>query len=249
MRRPPAAEGHAGDRRRASAVDSPEPAVRPRGRGLPPNPHPSQLGPRGRTGNPPGIERSAGEPPAAAPARTRRSPPAASCPSQYPHRRGWHTDQSYRRPPPDISLFFAVRADGRVRRGPCRMARGKHCSPTAPPPTTRSRPRSKRQVDGLEGLHVRLNTGRSRDAVTGRRDRASAGAARTEPTAASRAHPPGDRSPRTLSVRGQPNGLVRRPARRHGAGTARQRRPAARRTDGSPHPLPNSFMRTNGTRR
>src|SRR5262245_44781974 len=29
-------------------------------------------------------------------------------PVQYPHRRGWHTDQSYRRPPPDISLFYAV---------------------------------------------------------------------------------------------------------------------------------------------
>ena len=29
-------------------------------------------------------------------------------PTQYPHRRGWHTDQSYRRPPPDVSLFLAV---------------------------------------------------------------------------------------------------------------------------------------------
>ncbi len=29
-------------------------------------------------------------------------------PVQFPHRRGWHTDQSYRRPPPDISLFLAV---------------------------------------------------------------------------------------------------------------------------------------------
>jgi len=28
-------------------------------------------------------------------------------PVQFPHRRGWHTDQSYRRPPPDISLFYA----------------------------------------------------------------------------------------------------------------------------------------------
>ena len=31
-----------------------------------------------------------------------------SLPTQFPHRRGWHTDQSYRRPPPDISLFFSV---------------------------------------------------------------------------------------------------------------------------------------------
>ena len=30
-------------------------------------------------------------------------------PTRFPHRRGWHTDQSFRRPPPDISLFYAVR--------------------------------------------------------------------------------------------------------------------------------------------
>lgn len=29
-------------------------------------------------------------------------------PTRFPHRRGWHTDQSYRRPPPDVSLFYAV---------------------------------------------------------------------------------------------------------------------------------------------
>jgi len=28
-------------------------------------------------------------------------------PVQFPQRRGWHTDQSFRRPPPDISLFYA----------------------------------------------------------------------------------------------------------------------------------------------
>ena len=31
-----------------------------------------------------------------------------SLPVQFPHRRGWHTDQSFRRPPPDLSLFYAV---------------------------------------------------------------------------------------------------------------------------------------------
>jgi taurine dioxygenase len=30
---------------------------------------------------------------------------AGTLPTQFPHRRGWHTDQSYRRPPPDVSLF------------------------------------------------------------------------------------------------------------------------------------------------
>ncbi len=40
----------------------------------------------------------------------RPEPPLAAdglIPVQYPHRKGWHTDQSYRRPPPDISLFYA----------------------------------------------------------------------------------------------------------------------------------------------
>ena len=31
-------------------------------------------------------------------------------PTQFPQRRGWHTDQSYRRPPPDISLLYALEA-------------------------------------------------------------------------------------------------------------------------------------------
>ena len=34
--------------------------------------------------------------------------PAGRLPVNFPHRRGWHTDQSFRRPPPDISLFYAV---------------------------------------------------------------------------------------------------------------------------------------------
>ena len=34
--------------------------------------------------------------------------PAGGLPVKFPHRRGWHTDQSFRRPPPDISLFYAV---------------------------------------------------------------------------------------------------------------------------------------------
>ena len=38
-----------------------------------------------------------------------------SLPTQFPHRRGWHTDQSYRRPPPDASLF--LRGSGAERPG------------------------------------------------------------------------------------------------------------------------------------
>jgi taurine dioxygenase len=50
-------------------------------------------------------------------APVKRQPPAqldppltedGQFPTQFPHRRGWHTDQSYRRPPPDISLFYAA---------------------------------------------------------------------------------------------------------------------------------------------
>lgn len=33
---------------------------------------------------------------------------AGGLPIQFPHRKGWHTDQSYRRPPPDVSLLYAV---------------------------------------------------------------------------------------------------------------------------------------------
>ena len=33
---------------------------------------------------------------------------AGALPIQFSHRKGWHTDQSYRRPPPDISLLYAL---------------------------------------------------------------------------------------------------------------------------------------------
>ncbi len=50
-------------------------------------------------------------PPASRQPPRRPDPPLTAdgkLPVQFPHRRGWHTDQSYRRPPPDISLFLAV---------------------------------------------------------------------------------------------------------------------------------------------
>lgn len=34
--------------------------------------------------------------------------PSGRIPTQYPHRRGWHSDDSFRRPPPDFSLFYAA---------------------------------------------------------------------------------------------------------------------------------------------
>lgn len=78
-------------------------------------------------------------------------------PIQYPHRKGWHTDQSYRRPPPDISLFFAV-APVPQGQGQTLFANGTAAYEALPPAL-------KQQVETLEGLHVQLGTGRSREAV------------------------------------------------------------------------------------
>jgi taurine dioxygenase len=99
-------------------------------------------------------------PPASRPAPRRPDPPFAAdgkLPVQYPHRRGWHTDQSYRRPPPDISLFYAV-VPVPQGQGQTLFANGAAAYDALPPGL-------KAKVDDREGLHVQLFTGRSRDAV------------------------------------------------------------------------------------
>jgi len=78
-------------------------------------------------------------------------------PVQFPHRRGWHTDQSYRRPPPDISVFLAV--------VPVPQGQGQTLFADGAAAYAALSPALKARVDGLEGLHVRPGTGRSRDAV------------------------------------------------------------------------------------
>lgn len=78
-------------------------------------------------------------------------------PVQYPHRRGWHSDQSYRRPPPDISLFYAVTPVARER-GQTLFADGT-AAYSALPATLKDK------VDRLEGLHCQPGMGRSREAV------------------------------------------------------------------------------------
>jgi taurine dioxygenase len=78
-------------------------------------------------------------------------------PTRFPHRRGWHTDQSYRRPPPDISLFFAVIPVPQGQ-GQTLFANGTAAYEALPPAL-------KARVDGLEGLHVSLSAKRSRDEV------------------------------------------------------------------------------------
>jgi taurine dioxygenase len=78
-------------------------------------------------------------------------------PTQFPHRKGWHTDQSYRRPPPDVSLFFAVTPVPKGQ-GQTLFANGT-LAYEALSPTLKAR------VAGLEGLHAKSRTGRSRDQV------------------------------------------------------------------------------------
>ena len=78
-------------------------------------------------------------------------------PVRFPHRRGWHTDQSYRRPPPDISLFLAVRPVPQGQ-GQTLFADGTAAYEALPPSL-------KARVDTLEGLHVGSSAKRSRDAV------------------------------------------------------------------------------------
>lgn len=75
-------------------------------------------------------------------------------PVQYPHRKGWHTDQSYRRPPPDISLFYAVTPVARDR-GQTIFASGTLAYDALPADL-------KAKVEDLQGLHCQPGTGRGR---------------------------------------------------------------------------------------
>ena len=74
-----------------------------------------------------------------------------------PHRQGWHTDQSYRRPPPDISLFFAVSR--------CRGASGQTLFADGTAAYAALPPELKARVDALQGLHVGPAPAAARDAV------------------------------------------------------------------------------------
>jgi taurine dioxygenase len=78
-------------------------------------------------------------------------------PTQFPHRRGWHTDQSYRRPPPDISLFLAVT--------PIRKDQGQTLFADGAAAYDALSPELKARVEGLDGIHVQMSAGRSYAAV------------------------------------------------------------------------------------
>lgn len=121
----------------------------------------------------------------------RPDPPLAAdglIPTQYPHRKGWHTDQSYRRPPPDISLFYAV-TPARRDTGQTLFANG-ILAYAALPAALRAK------VDTLEGLHAQPGSGRSRDAaLAGRTPRAFAIHERSQRQPVVRTHPvTGERS-------------------------------------------------------
>lgn len=103
-------------------------------------------------------------------------------PTQYPHRKGWHTDQSYRRPPPDISLFFAVT--------PVPRGQGQTLFANAAAAYEALPPALKQRVEGLEGLHVQPGSGRSRPAVlSGETPRPLAPHERAQRQPVARVHP------------------------------------------------------------
>ena len=78
-------------------------------------------------------------------------------PTQFPHRRGWHTDQSYRRPPPDVSLFLAV--------VPAPRGQGQTLFADGAAAYEALSPALKARVEGLEGLHAQAGSGRTHAAV------------------------------------------------------------------------------------
>lgn len=99
------------------------------------------------------------------PPHDRRAPPQpdpprladGGLPVTFPHRTGWHTDQSFRRPPPDISLFHAVVA-APPGQGQTLYADGTAAWDSLPPAL-------KARVENLVGIHVIDNAGRSESAV------------------------------------------------------------------------------------
>ena len=137
--------------------------------------------------------------PGSRPPPARPEPPLTAdgkLPVQYPHRTGWHTDQSYRRPPPDISLFFAVNPVARER-GQTIFASGTLAYDALPPAL-------KARVDNLEGLHAQPGSGRGRgDAEAGRTPRPFAPHERSQRQPVARVHPVTGKKGLYLCERGQ----------------------------------------------
>jgi taurine dioxygenase len=123
--------------------------------------------------------------PGARPPPAQPEPPLTAdgqLPVQYPHRKGWHTDQSYRRPPPDVSLFYAVMPADRTR-GQTLFASG-ILAYEALPATLKGK------VETLQGLHAQPGTGRGRkEALAGKAPRPFVSHERSQPQPVVRTHP------------------------------------------------------------
>ena len=123
--------------------------------------------------------------PGARPPPARPEPPMTAdgrLPVQYPHRKGWHTDQSYRRPPPDISLFYAVTPADRTR-GQTLFASGILAYEALAA-------HLKAKVETLRGLHAQPGSGRGRkEALAGQTPRPFAPHERSQPQPVVRVHP------------------------------------------------------------
>ena len=78
-------------------------------------------------------------------------------PVRFPHRKGWHTDQSFRRPPPDVSLFYAA--------APCPRGQGQTLYADGTAAYAALEPELKERVADLEAVHAIPWTGRGEDAV------------------------------------------------------------------------------------
>jgi taurine dioxygenase len=98
--------------------------------------------------------------PVNAPGAPRPEPPLTAdgeFPTRFPHRRAWHTDQSFRRPPPDISLFYAAIPSPKGQ-GQTMFADATSAYETLPAPLAK-------RVEGLEGIHAIPGFGRSEKAA------------------------------------------------------------------------------------
>ena len=137
--------------------------------------------------------------PGSRPPPLRPEPPLTAdgkLPVQYPHRKAWHTDQSYRRPPPDISLFYAVSPVAKER-GQTIFASGTLAYEALPPDL-------EARVENLQGLHCQPGTGRGRtEAEAGKTPPAILPHQRSQPQPVVRSHPVTGRKALYLCERGQ----------------------------------------------
>ena len=91
------------------------------------------------------------------PKPTPRLTKTGELPVQFPHRQQWHTDQSYRRPPPDITLLYGVVTppsdQGQTLFADCTAAYLELDQST------------KQHIRNLQGIHAPSWVGRSKQAV------------------------------------------------------------------------------------